>query len=351
MKNTLFLRIFLSLKYSYMSEEKKYSIESMVDVNPLEHMRYRPAMYIGRIDELGNIEIIKALFEFFNLYSEWDKAHFTYISENSHKITFNSTLNFELSTKYFLGLKYSNSINDYLFQLIVGLSEKCNIKYKNNDLYFEKGKLISEKEVTNTNEFVVMFQFDATILHSKKLPKYLLFNFFKRHSFLYPKKEIHVFENKKSVASFSSNGIQDWFETQSYDAALLMKPFQFSMEDEALDLKAEIMFSMHHGKESFSTITLPRADFIRRNGTHTKGFLKGFHRAIKEILGETTLKLSEYQNLIGVFKLTYPTISFYGPTQNEVGSEELVEIFEKVTYEYLIVNTRFRNTMLKLFGL
>lgn len=335
-----------------MSEENEYSIESMVDVNPLEHMRYRPAMYIGRVDEKGNLEIIKKLFEFFNSHSKWDEVHFTYISENSFKITFNSDLNFELSANYFLGLRYSNSINDYLFRLVVGLSEKCNIRYKESDLCFVKGELISESKIKTIDGLSIIFSFDTTILHSDKLPKHLLFNLFKRYSFLYPEREIHVFENKKNIATFSSNGIQDWFEIQSFESELLMKPFQISIIDTSLALKAEFMFSLHNGEQNFSTITLPRADFIRQNGTHAVGFVKGLKNTIREIIGEDYQSsiFSEYRNPIGVFKLSYPNIEFYGPTRNEVGSEELVEIFEKVTYEHLLTNNDFRNTILELFG-
>lgn len=336
-----------------MSEENKYSIESMVDINPLEHMRYRPAMYIGRVDELGNIEIVKALFNFFNAHSEWNEVHFTYISENSFKITFDSDLNFELSTKYFLWLRYSNSVNDYLFRLIVGLSEKCNIRYKENDLCFVKGELISESKIKTIDGLSIIFSFDTTILHSDKLPKHLLFNLFKRYSFLYPEREILVFENEANIASFSSNGMQDWFETQIFDATLLMQPFHISIEDDLLDLKAEIVFSIHNEKESFSTITLPRADFIRDNGTHAVGFLKGLQNSIRKIIGEdyTEPIFSEYRNPIGVFKVSYPAMAFHGPTRNEVGNEELVEIFESITQKKLLANEGFTNAILTLFNI
>ncbi|WP_420571017.1 hypothetical protein [Kordia sp.] len=198
------------------------------------------------------------------------------------------------------------------------MSERCVIQSEGRELIYEKGELISEQHRTKVDKLSILFKFDTTILRSKKLPKHLLFNLFKRYSFLYPEREIHVFENEKSIAYFSSNGMQDWFETQSFDAQLLMKPFEVFVEDTPVDLKAEIVFSIHDGNERFSTITLPRVDFVRDNGTHAKGFLKGLKLVVREIIGEDNRNsiFSEYRNPIGVFKLSYPAIMFHGPTRN-----------------------------------
>ncbi|WP_298509614.1 hypothetical protein [uncultured Kordia sp.] len=329
-----------------MSEEKKYCEESIRPIQePIEHVRRRPAMFIGRVDEIGNLRIISFLFECLKPHSDWFSASFTYLKNDTFQLVFDSVLNFELTPKNV------NSVG-YEMYILPALSETCSIQSNGKKLVYEQGILIAADEVEKTVELSITFRFDTAILRSQKLPEYLLLNFFKRYSFLYPEKEIHVFEDEKSIASFSSNGMQDWFDTQSFDAALLMKPFQISIEDTALDLKAEIMFSIHNGKEKFSTITLPRTDFVRENGSHATGFKKGLKNAVREILGETThtFELTEYRNLIGVFKLSYPDIRFHGPTRDEVGCEELVGIFEKGTQETLLADSSFRNTILELFG-
>ncbi|MBC8754167.1 hypothetical protein H2O64_05755 [Kordia sp. YSTF-M3] len=329
-----------------MSEENKYSKDSIQPiVNPIEHVRKRPGMYIGRVDEIGNLRIISFLFEYLVSHSKWSKTNFVYLQNDTFQIALDSVLNFELTPE-------NINSSGYEMYTLPALSETCMIQSNGKELMYEKGELISEKEVTKANELRITFKFDTAILRSKKLPEYLLLNFFKRYTFLYPEKQIHVFENEQIITSLLSNGLLDWFAVKSFESELLMKPFQFFIEGETIDLKAEIVFSVHNGKETFSTITLPRADVIIDNGTHTKGFLNGFYKAIKEIRGEAPceIEFTEYRNLIGVFKLSYPNIRFYGPTRNEVGSEELVEVFENATYEKLIANSSFRKTILDLFG-
>jgi DNA gyrase/topoisomerase IV subunit B len=329
-----------------MSEENKYCEASIQPIkNPIEHIRKRPSMYIGRVDQLGNLFIVSGLFEYIETEMNWTKAVFTYLENDSFQIVWNEALNFELTTENIVAANYQLNV-------ILGLSETCTIHSNEKELYYEKGELISENRILKVDELSITFKFDNTILHNKKLPEYLLFNFFKRYTFLYPEKEINVFENEENIANFSSNGLEDWFAMKSFESKLFMKPFQFFVEDKIIDLKAEIMFSIHDGKETFSTITLPRADFIRENGTHATGFLKGLNATINEILGETKRKFefSEYRNVIGVFKLSYPNLEFYGPTRNEVGSEELVEVFENATQEALLANGNFRQTIMELFG-
>lgn len=335
-----------------MSEKKLYSVESFVDVNPLEHIRIRPAMYIGRVDEKGNLEIIKGLFEYFEQHVIWNEVNFINMSNDLFKITFNGVLNYELERRLFDATLFSTSDSNYLFQVIVALSEKCIIESNGKELCFEKEAFVSERNIENTASTSITFGFDAAILKSKELPEYLLFNYFKRYVCIYPEKEISIYKNDKKTANFTSNGLSDWFTMKSFESELLMKPFQVSIEDVSLELKAEIVFSIHDAEENFTTITLPRADVIRENGTHSKGFLKGLNTTIDKILGETTRKFefTEYRNLVGVFKLSYPNIRFYGPTRNEVGSEELVEVFEKGTQEALLANDSFRKTIIALLG-
>ncbi|MEM6684676.1 MAG: hypothetical protein AAF617_02680 [Bacteroidota bacterium] len=330
-----------------MSIEKKYSIRDIEPVkNPVEHIRKRPGMYIGRVDERGNLQIIQYLFEFITNHTHWTKAIFRYLENDSFQIEINNSLNLELLTEN------TNSTNFELF-ILPALSEKYNVRSNGKELLFENGQLIAESEVPKSDELLIAFTFDTTILRSKKLSKYLLLNFFKRYSFLYPEKEIIVYENEKIAANFVSKGMKDWFETHSFDAALLMEPFKLSVEDTSLDLKAEIQFSITDGKEKFSTITLPRADFVILNGTHTEGFLKGLQSAIRKIIGEDFRGaiFHEFRNPIGVFKLSYPEIVFHGPTRNKVGSKELTTIFEKQVKQQLLSNSLFKEAIVKLYGL
>lgn len=327
-----------------MSEENKYSKDSIQPiVNPIEHLRKRPGMYIGRVDEIGNLRIISYLFEFLASHTLWTVANFSYLKNDTFQIALDTILNFELIPENINSSRYE-------MHTLPALSETCMIQSNGKELMYEKGELISEKEVTKANELSITFKFDTTILHSKKLSKYLLFNFFRRYTFLHPKKEIHVFENEQNITNFSSNGLQDWFAIKSFESELLMKPFQFFIEDETIDLKAEIVFSIHNGKETFSTITLPRADFIRQNGTHAEGFLKGLKKSIREIFREDYKSsfFNEYCNPIAIFKISYSNISFHGPTQNKVGNEELVGIFEKGTKNYLQENEEFRKVILNV---
>jgi DNA gyrase/topoisomerase IV subunit B len=327
-----------------MSEENKYCKESIRPIeNLIEQIRKRPGMFVGRVDQLGNLFVISGLFEYIETEMNWTKVVFAYLESDSFQIVWNEALNFELTTE-------NIAVADYQLNVIFGLSETCTIRSNEKELYYEKGELISEKRILKVDELSITFKFDNTILRSKKLPGYLLFNFFKRYTFLYPKKEIHVFENGKNVAGFSSNGMQDYFAAKSFESELLIKPFHFFIKDETLDLKAEIIFSIHNREENFTTIILPRANVIRDNGAHTKGFLKGLNAAINEVLGETIRKFefNEYRNLIGIFKLSYPDIRFYGPTRNKVANEELVEIFEKETKNYLLENEEFRKAILNV---
>jgi DNA gyrase/topoisomerase IV subunit B len=318
----------------------------------MQHMQYRPAMYIGRVDEPGNLEIIKALFEFSSVSLSWHKVRFTYVAEDSFEILFDTALNFELSDTFFSGMKHSLNADNYLFLLLVGLSSKCKIHCNGKELYYEKSELISEKEIVKRDELRITFSFDTTILRSPKLPEYLLFNFFKRYTFLYPDKEIQVFQDTTLVATFSSNGIQDWFAVQSFDAKLIIPPIQFSIEDASIGLQAEIMFSIHRQQEKLSTLTIPRVAFITQNGTHATGFKNGLENAIVKIVGAKMQKsiFSEYRNPIGVFKLSCPDIEFHGPTREKIGNKEFITLFQQKTEEFLLTNDRFKESVVAFYA-
>ncbi|WP_420571018.1 hypothetical protein [Kordia sp.] len=67
-----------------MKEERKYCKESIKPVlKPIDYVRKRPAMFIGRVDEIGNLQIISFLLECLKLHSNWRNVSFSYLRNDT----------------------------------------------------------------------------------------------------------------------------------------------------------------------------------------------------------------------------------------------------------------------------
>lgn len=329
-----------------MSKEEQYSLDNIQSMNIFEHIRKRPAMYIGRIDTIGNLCIISGLFEYLEKECDWKNASFTYVSESLFQLILNDVLNEELSNEFITKSKFNPFSIKYLLQTIVSLSETCTIISGNTKLEYQKGDIISEEKIDSVSYTKFTFNFDTSILKHAVLPQHLLFNYFERYVMIYPKKEITVFHKEEKVKTFKAKGLLDWYTIKSFEHQPILKPFTFYIENE--NLHAEIVFSLHQGKKQYTTIVLPRADIISFNGTHAKGFEKGLKAALTEITGNKELFYS--LNPIAIFKLDHDAICYHGPTRSKIGNEEFVSVFKEATKKTLLENETFKTNILAFYN-
>ena len=96
-EKTLHFSYLFVFENSYMSEKNKYTLEDIQPIkNIVEHIRMRPGMYVGRVDQLGNLFIISSLFEIFEECMLWNHAEFVYHSDDSFTLKFNASLEFDV---------------------------------------------------------------------------------------------------------------------------------------------------------------------------------------------------------------------------------------------------------------
>lgn len=341
-----------------MTDKNKYSVDSIVEFRWLEHIRLRPAMYLGRVNIKGFVELLKGLFS--NVLSDLNANNITFeiIESNSAILKANNIL-LPVIDNWSKWNPNTNRTNPFVleFQVLNALcsSFKINLLDKTHKPIFkqeyEKGEFIkgdkNKNEIQCTHleiEFTLDkdiwgedFEWNENFLNHQIREFAYLYNEVKFH-FLY-----QVDNENCNITYFYKNGLKDLIDIEKFNG-LMGTYFDTQIKDkiENFHIEASFAFRDSYIDQPFLK-SFVNDYYTHENGSHVNGIIKGLTKGIKKYILRHNLK-SNYKiskkrikkHLIAAINLRMDNPQFSGSVKNKLANKEIIKPIENYVTNLII---------------
>ena len=364
-----------------MSEEKKnkkeegYTAEAIKVVSGLEHVRLRPAMYIGDTGERGMHHLLWEILD--NAVDEAMAGYAKNIEVILHPDNSATVIDdgrgipVDIHPKVgkptvevvftVLGAggkfekkayKYSGGLHGVGASVVNALSEWLIVEvYRNGKIYrqeYRRGKPITPVEVVGTTKKTgtkVTFKPDPEIFGNKKFKFDIVDKRIRELAYLNPGVRFKLSDERinKEVEYKFDRGIEELV----HHLAEIKEPLfdkviriQGEKDNVLIDIAFQYVRDYRELIESFVN-NIKTVD----GGTHVSGFRSGLTKAVNRLVD--TLKLTKElkesftgedlrEGLVAVVSVKVPNPQFEGQTKGKLGNPEVKRIVESVVYDYLV---------------
>ena len=327
-----------------MTDKTKYSEKNIRSLKWDEAIRTRPEMYVGKVNSKGFIEMFKGILSSTLVNTSSDRVSLDLLGDLTAKLSF---LNIKKPIKNNWNQWKPNPINPFVieFQTLNALSEKFRISFtdstneKIEEQYFEKGKLISGKEIQeiNCSNLFIEFTLDEKIWESDFVWNEMFINHeIREFAYLYKKVKFQikyeVDDEKCKVLYHFKNGLRDRIDIEILKG-LGNSYFETSIDDKIGDLQIEAAFAFREYSVDESYLKSYVNDFYTsENGSHVDGLLKGLTYGVMKYFQKHNLtdkyKISEKgvkENLTASINIKFETAVFSGCVKNKLANSEIIE--------------------------
>ena len=349
-----------------------YDASTVKTLDPLEHMRQYPGMYIGSKDENGLHHLVKEIIsnsidEYLNgagneILVQLNIDGSIYIKDNGRGIPHGvhssgcSVLQacFGIANT---GGKFDNATGETGYNTSGGehgtgakavnaLSTKLIVTSSNNNITetveFSKGHFIKYSKTkceANQTGVTVLFYPDAEVLETIKFDPQRIKNMLQEFSFLCTglKFIFKDFNTKEENIYYSNNGLYDFINYLAKDN-LITKPFYFSKMVGKIQLEAIIGYTSKYN----NIIKLYTNNIPQEKGTHLTGFKTAWTLGLNQFAKNKKLLKNDNEKITGAdleegqivilnFKMIDPV--FKGQNKEELSSSEGRTYVQKFTLE------------------
>lgn len=320
------------------SEAGTYTDDSIQTLSWNEHIRRRPGMYIGKLGDGSHTDdgiyiLIKEVVD--NSIDEFNMGMGTRIDvmldergevsvrDYGRGIPLGKVKNVasEINTggkfddKNFkksvglngVGLKAVNALSEYCTVASVRDGKKVTVK-------FEKGKLISESEPTDTKELngtYVSFLPDNTLFQNFKFNEETVQTMIEHYTYL--NSGLQIFFNGKKY--FSRHGLLDLLKDN-----LTATPLYPIIHLKGEDIEVVLTHTDQNGEEYYSFVN---GQHTTQGGTHLTAFREHVSRTIKEFSGKS-YEFSDIRNgMVAAVSVRIQEPVFESQTKTKLGSKEI----------------------------
>ncbi len=364
-----------------MSEEKKnkkeegYTAEAIKVVSGLEHVRLRPAMYIGDTGERGMHHLLWEILD--NAVDEAMAGYAKNIEVILHPDNSATVIDdgrgipVDIHPKVgkptvevvftVLGAggkfekkayKYSGGLHGVGASVVNALSEWLIVEvYRNGKIYrqeYRRGKPITSVEVVGTTKRTgtkVTFKPDPEFFGNKKFKFDIVDKRIRELAYLNPGVRFRLTDERinKEVEYKFDRGIEELvrhlaeIKEPLFDRVIRI---QGEKDNVLIDIAFQYVRDYRELIESFVN-NIKTVD----GGTHVSGFRAGLTKAVNRLVD--TLKLTKElkesftgedlrEGLVAVVSVKVPNPQFEGQTKGKLGNPEVKRIVESVVYDYLV---------------
>lgn len=356
-----------------MSKKNIYSESHIRALNYREHIRERPAMYIGKINIKGFMEMLKGILSNTFLNAKPDYFQFEFQEKCSAKIIFKNIkkdLNDSWATEH---IPHSSPF--WMEALILNhLSAVFNITFfdKNGKQIaqqkFQKGELkkgkIKNKKL-NCYSLEITFKLDAQIWNENFEWDEIYISYqIRDFAYLYKnvKFEIKYMSDEVNYLELYhfKNGLKDRINIEKLNG-LCQSHFMTYFEKKFNNFSLELAFAFRENSVDSKFLRSYTNDYhTHEGGTHVKGLLRGLRIALKRYIQEKNIK-KKYSfsrskilsYLIAALHLKMDGAHFEGSTRNKLGNREVIkpisDYVSKILFDQLITNENLANRLLSSF--
>lgn len=336
-----------------------------------EHIRKRPGMYIGRVNNMGYSTMMKGVFHEFMEHSEVEKMTVEYTDGRKGNLKFDN-VNAEVHNRW--GEFQRSASNPFLLDLFAlnALSSRFEIRFLGTAgetlayNLFEKGIKVEgdEPSTLHCSSVEVYFTLDETIWGETFEWNYLYQN-----------------EQLKEVASLNNQVKIDYRYTKDGQDCRIIHHFTKGLQDR---IELELMNGAHHpyfltySNAKLGTIQIETAFsflsklddrtritsyvndyFTEFHGSHVEGLLQGITQTFERFASSMGLqydilnmKRELRKSLVALIQIRMNNSTFAGPTRSRLANPELIEPIaahiEEVFYPRLVKNPDEAERLLRI---
>jgi len=327
-----------------MSEKTEYGKGSIKELKWNEHIRKRPGMYIGQVNEKGFMDMMKGIISSAILSTDSNKFSIELKENLEAEFTFNNNKGkFENNWGQFK----KTPTNPFLIETFAlnALSKKFQISFwdlENNKIaeqQFEEGKLIHGKEIKSINSSLIKVSFllDDTIWGKDfKWNKIYITDKLREFAYLYKQTKFEINykednEDCKLIYHFK-NGLKDRIDIEILNG-LGGSNFETEIDEKIEDFRVEIAFAFRDYSVDAPYLKSYANDYFTfENGTHVDGLLKGLTYGVMKYFQKHELvnkyKISEKgmkENLVAAINIKMDAPLFSGCVRNKLANPEIIE--------------------------
>jgi DNA gyrase subunit B len=341
-----------------MSSENKYSATNIGEFEWLEHIRHRPAMYLGDVNIKGFTELLKGLFS--NVLFNLKAKHISFeITESNSAILKVNNILFPIIDSWSKWTKNPNRTNSYTleFQVLNALcsSFKINLRDKTNksilNQEYEKGKLTKGDKTENEiqcSQLEIEFSLDKSIWGTSfKWNENFLNYHIREFAYLYNDVKFvilnRVDKESSNITYFYKNGLKDRLDIEKLNS--LMETYldtQINTKIENFHLDISFAFRAYYIDPPFLK-SYVNDYYTYENGSHVDSVIKGLTKGIKKYILKYNLKgnfkISKKRikkHLISIINIRMDNPQFSGSLKNKLGSKEIIKPIENYVSNLLI---------------
>lgn len=342
-----------------MSKEKNsiYDENSIMHMSPLEHIRLRPGMYIGRLGDGSHIDdgiyvLLKEVID--NSIDEYvmgfGKNIIVQINDNKVQVrdfgrgiplgkVIDCVSEINTGAKYTDNVfRYSVGLNGVGTKAVNALSSSFHvISYRDkqfSEAFFEKGKLISKNqgETKEKNGVFIEFIPDVEAFGTYQYKEDLILQ--RIENYCYLNSGLCITYNGKQYQS--AGGLLDLLEGK-INSTKLYEPVHY------VGKTLEFCFSHTNVHESDTFYSYVNGQYTSDGGTHLSAFKEGLTKAFNQYFKKQWNSIDIREDIIGAVSVKVNNPVFESQTKNKLGNtdirSEIVNETVLAINEFLIKNT------------
>lgn len=322
-------------------EAADYTDDKMATLSPMEHIRLRPGMYIGKLGDGtakddGIYVLLKEVID--NAIDEYTmgfgRAIYITIEDGRHVTVRDhgrgipqASLEKAVGTMN-TGAKYDSEVfkkvvglNGVGLKAVNALSDRTEVtSYREGfgrTVIFERGNLVSSTELfeapNEPNGTLVSFLPDETIFRNYKYQEEFCEEMIRMYGYLQPGLSIHL-NGKRFI---SKNGLLDLLEDN-----MTSDPLYPIIHFTGKDIEVAITHSTQYGEEYYSFVN---GQNTIHGGTHLSAFKESVARVIKDFFGKNFDYNDIRSGITAAISIRIQEPLFESQTKTKLGSREIVE--------------------------
>ncbi|MFK7770601.1 MAG: hypothetical protein AB8F94_00625 [Saprospiraceae bacterium] len=328
-----------------MSKKTSYSENHIQALNHREHIRKRPAIYLGKVNIKGFMEMLKGLLSNTFLNTKPDYFQFEFSEKYSGKIIFKNIkggLNDSWATEHILPsspfwmealvLNNLSSVFDIIF---FDKNDNQIVEQKFQQGKLKRGKIENKK--LNCHSLEITFKLDRQIWKEGfEWNENYITHQIRDFAYLYKNVKFEIKYKSDEVPYLMlyhfKNGLKDQINIELLNG-LCQSHFMTYFEKEFNGFSLELSFAFRDNSVDAGFLKSYVNDHhTHEGGTHVKGLIKGFRIALKRYVQEKKLnkkysfskkKITSY--LIAALHLKMNNAHFEGSTKNKLGNRDIVK--------------------------
>ncbi len=348
-----------------------YTGKNIQVLKDLEHVRKRPAMYIGTtgpdgvhhliwelidnaVDEagMGHGDLITVILEKDNSVTVSDRGRG--IPIDIHEETGVSTLQVVMTQLHAGGkfddqaYKTSGGLHGVGASVVNALAEECRVEVQRDNKIavqsYERGVPAGEVKIEKKNSRItgstLTFKPDAEIFPDIRIDETIIAERLQDLSYLLPEVTFILEDQRKKEYKrreyHSEKGLPEFIDHQLEDKDPLLEE-TFHMKDNVDNSEVEIAFNYDEDGHSEQIIAYANNIKTEGGGTHVQGFKTALTRAVKEVSdGNNNFQGADLrEGLSAVISVKIPEPQFEGQTKGKLGNPEVRGNVSRAAYDHI----------------